>query len=190
MKLQQISFVVILAYLWVMMILLGSIIMETFMVYPNIFHDAPASLELAMKFMSVAGPSDFFPPLGFLSWVTGAGAVLLGWRVKSARYWIVGSLLMILSEGLVSMAFFWPRNTIMFIEGTAVHSAEFLRQTAQEFQTLHWSRLAFNVVGSMLIFVGFLKFYRHMIISEAASVDPADPAPANLASASKVVGGD
>jgi hypothetical protein len=52
----------------------------------------------------------------------------------------------------------------MFIEGTAVHSDAFLRQTAHEFQALHWSRLAFNAVGSALIFSGFLKFYRHRII--------------------------
>lgn len=164
MHLQKISFAVILTYLWVMMILLGSIVLETFMLYPNIFHNPPESLQLSMDFMAVSGPSSFFPPLGFLSWMTGLGAVLLGWRVKSARYWIIGSLLMIISEGLVSMAFFWPRNEIMFIEGTAVHSAEFLRQTAQEFQNLHWSRLAFNVAGSIFIFVGFLNFYRDHIV--------------------------
>jgi hypothetical protein len=71
---QRLAFLVILAYLWVMMILLGAIVMETFMVYPNVFHDPPRSLELGLEFMSVRAPSDFFPPLGFLSWVTGAGA--------------------------------------------------------------------------------------------------------------------
>ena len=115
--------------------------------------------------MSVRAPSDFFPPLGFLCWVTGLAAVILGWRVRAARYWIVGSLLMIVAEGLASMALFWPRNTIMFIEGTAVHSADFLRQTAQEFQNLHWLRLAFNAAGSLLIFTGFLKFYRHQLLA-------------------------
>src|SRR6185503_13299123 len=115
--------------------------------------------------MVVRAPNDFFPPLGFFGWLTGAGSLILGWRVKSARYWILGSLIMIACEGLFSMAFFWPRNTIMFIEGAAVHSAAFLRQTAQEFQTLHWSRLAFNALGSASIFTGFLKFYRHTITS-------------------------
>jgi hypothetical protein len=86
--------------------------------------------------------------------------------VKSARYWILSSLLMIACEGLFSMAFFWPRNEITFIEGPAVHSDELLRQTAQEFQTLHWARVAFNVAASVSIFVGFLKFYRHKITSE------------------------
>ena len=78
MTMQRIPFVVILAYLWVMLILLGSIILETFMLYPNIFHNPPESLELSMEFMAVAGPSDFFPPLGFVSWVTGAASLILG----------------------------------------------------------------------------------------------------------------
>ncbi len=168
-KTQRVAFPVILVYLWVMMILLGAITLETFMVYPNIFHDPPRSLETGLEFMSVRAPSDFFPPLGFLSWITGIGALILGWRVKSARYWILLSLIMIMCEGLVSMVFFWPRNEIMFIEGSAVHSDEFLRQTAQEFQTLHWSRLAFNAAAFVSIFVGFLKFYRYRVLSHVAS---------------------
>ena len=163
---QRLAFLVILAYLWVMMILLGAIVMETFMVYPNVFNDPPRSLELGLQFMSVRAPSDFFPPLGFLSWASGTGALILGWRVKSARYWILLSVLMIVCEGLFSMAFFWPRNEIMFIEGTAVHSADLLRQVAREFQTLHWARVAFNVVASASIFVGFTRYYRHMLTSE------------------------
>src|ERR671916_3482315 len=165
MKRQWITFAFALVYLWVMMILLGSIVLETFMVYPNIFHDAPRSLETTMEFMVVRTPGDFFPPLGFLSWLTGTGALILAWRVKSARYWILGSLIVIVCEGLFSMAFFWPRNTIMFTEGTEVHSDAYLKQIAQEFQTLHWSRLAFNAAGSASIFIGFLRFYRHLLTS-------------------------
>jgi len=166
MKRQQIAFAFALVYLWVMMILLGSIVLETFMVYPNIFHDAPRSLETTIEFMVVRTPGDFFPPLGFLSWLTGTGALILAWRVKSARYWILGSLIMIVCEGLFSMAFFWPRNTIMFTEGTEVHSAAYIRQVTHEFQTLHWSRLAFNAAGSASMFVGFLKLYRHRIVPQ------------------------
>ena len=61
-KLQRLTFPIVTAYLWVMMVLFGAIVMETFMVYPNVFADPPASLELAMDFMAVSGPSDFFPP--------------------------------------------------------------------------------------------------------------------------------
>jgi hypothetical protein len=171
MNLQRITFGVLLIYLWVMMILLGSIMLETFMIYPNIFRDPPASFAVALDFMSVRAPNDFFPPLGFASWVTGAASLLLSWRVKSARYWVLGSLLMIVGEGLASMALFWPRNTILFVEGTAVHSVEFLRQTASEFETMHWLRVVFNTLGAALIFTGFLKFYRDMIVGSHHGVE-------------------
>jgi hypothetical protein len=170
MTFQRFGFWIILTYLWIMMMLLGAIILETFMVYPNIFHNPPESLALGLEFMSERAPNDFFPPLGFASWVTGLASLIVGWRVKSARYWILGSLLMIIGEGVASMLLFWPRNTIMFIEGPAVHSAEFLIQTAREFETMHWLRVIFNALGSAMIFTGFLKYYRHLIAPTLLSV--------------------
>lgn len=158
---QKLATVVTLAYAWVLMILFGAIVLETFMVYPNVFADPPASLELAMGFLSVTGPSDFFPPFGLATWVLGAAALLLTWRDRQARWWIALSLVAIVGEGLASMAYFWPRNEIMFVEGLAVHSPEYLTQVAQEFETWHWrSRTGFNVVATVAAFVGFLRVYR------------------------------
>lgn len=120
-----------------------------------------------MDFAVVRGPRDFFPPVGTLAFLTGIGTLILGWRVKAARYWILGSVTVILiGEFLLSAAFFWPRNTIMFEEGTAVHSVAYLKQTAREFQAGHWLRLAMSAAASALSFVGFLKFYRHRISSQ------------------------
>ena len=54
-------------------------------------------------------------------------------------------------------------------ESTAEGSgAETLRQTAAEFQMLHWSRLAFNAVSAASIFVGFVAVYRQRVLAEAA----------------------
>jgi hypothetical protein len=168
-KIQRLAFPVVTAYLWVMMVLLGAIVLETFMIYPNVFSDPPASLELAMDFMSVSAPNDFFPPLGFLSWVLGAGALVLCWPVKAARWWILFSLAMIVCEGVASMLYFWPRNEIMFVEGPGVHSAEYLEHVAREFETWHWrSRLGFNALAAVSAFVGFLRFYRHRLVSQDA----------------------
>jgi hypothetical protein len=142
---------------------------ETFTVYPNVFADPPASLELTMDFVAVSGPSDFFPSLGFLSWVLGAGAVFLCWRVKAARWWILFSLAMMVCEGVASMLFFWPRNEIMFVEGLEVHSAEYLKRVAREFEEWHWrSRMGFNALASVSAFVGFLRLYRHRLLSRVA----------------------
>ena len=114
MKRQHITFPFVLAHAWVLMILFGALVFDTLIVYPNTFHDVPRSLERAMAFATVRGPGDFFPPLGFASWITGIGSLILAWRIKPARYWVLASLVVIACEGLFSMAFFWPRNTIMF----------------------------------------------------------------------------
>lgn len=165
-KIRSFAFPVVTAYLWVMMTLFGAIVLETFMIYPNVFADPPESLELTMDFLSVSGPSDFFPPFGFLSWVLGAAALVLSWRVKSVRWWIAFSLAMIVCEGVASMLFFWPRNEILFVEGLRVHSAEYLEQVAREFETWHWrSRLGFNAAAAVAAFVGFTRLYRHRLLA-------------------------
>ena len=158
---QHIAYFFMIAYLWVTIIILGAFALEVFMVYPNIFYDVPNSLETAMEFMVVASPSTFFPPIGFASWVMGLGALIFSWRVKSARYWMLGSVLMMILLGMISMVFEWPRNEIMFIEGSSVHSVSFLQQTAREFLMINWLRVVLNTMGAIFVFTGFLKFYRY-----------------------------
>lgn len=161
--LKKVTFGSVLIHLWVQWILLGSMMLNTFMVYPNIFYDAPNSLELALEFMAVAGPHSYFPPLGATSILTGILAVVLVWKIKQARYWILFSMIMIVLEGATSIIFEWPRNEIMFIEGTEIHSVEFLKQIANEFLIVHGFRVACNVIGSILIFIGFMKYYKHSL---------------------------
>jgi hypothetical protein len=162
---KNIAFISVLSHLWVQWIMLGSILLDTFMVYPNIFHNIPHSFKVGLDFMEVASPHTYFPPLGLLSGITGILALILAWKIRSARYWILFSVVMMVLEGASSIIFEWPRNEIMFIDGVAVHSVEYLKQTAQEFLVVHGFRVAFNIIGSILIFVGFLKYYRYRIIA-------------------------
>lgn len=162
-----ITFAFFLTHLWVLMIRLGAILFETLILYPDVFHDVPRSLEVGMEFMVVRGPHNFFPPVGNFAMLTGVGALVLGWRVKSARYCILGSVIVVfVGEFLFSVAFFWPRSTIMFEEGATVHSVAYLEQTAQEFQIGHWLRVAMSAATSVLSFMGFSNFYRHRITAQ------------------------
>ena len=165
---QRIVLFIVGSYLWIMMILLGSIMLETFMVYPNVFYNPPDSFTAALEFMKVRTPHDFYPPFGFVSWLLGAASLVAAWPVARARRWIAVSLAMIVAEGLVSVVFFWPRNAIMFVEGSAVHSAAMLRKTAEEFQHLHWWRVVFNIAGSAAIFKAFLVYYRGVVAAETS----------------------
>jgi hypothetical protein len=159
-RLQRLAYPVVLVYLWVMMIMLGAIVLETFMIYPNIFRNAPESLAYASGFFTEASPATFFRPLGMLTWGIGIAAVILSWPLSDVRRWVVLSLLCIVADGVASMLFFWPRNTVMFTEGLAVHSAEVLRQTAEQFEQLHWLRVAFNAASAVFAFIGFVALDR------------------------------
>lgn len=164
-KVERIAFPAVMVFLWVVMTLFGAIVLETLMIYPNVFADPPDSLELSMEFMSVAGPSDFFPPLGLACWIFGAVALVLTLRTRNVRWWIVLALAALIAEGVVSWMFFWPRNDIMFVEGLTVHSAEYLHQIAHQFETWHWrSRMAFNTIAAVSTFIGFLMLYRNRIL--------------------------
>ena len=82
-------------------------VFDTLIVYPNVFYDVPRSLDTAMAFAVVRGPSVFFSPRHPLALLTGIETRILGWRVKAARYWILGSVTAILvGEFLLSAAFF------------------------------------------------------------------------------------
>ncbi|MBD5787418.1 DUF1772 domain-containing protein [Cellulosimicrobium terreum] len=152
------------------MILLGAVVLETFMVYPNVFSDPPESLELAMEFLAVSGPSDVFPPLGFLSWTLVVAALLLCWRQRDARWWLLLSLAMAVGEGVASILYFWPRNEIMFVEGLAVHPPEYLAQVVREFETWHWrSRMGFSVLAAVGAFVAYTRVYRARVLSGPAT---------------------
>jgi hypothetical protein len=156
----KVKFATVVAYHWVLMIFLGAITFETLILYPNIFRDAPASLEQAVDFMKI-GPADFFPPVGMALLLTGAASVVLNWRDKNVRRWLLASVLIILfGEFLFSALFFWPRNTIMFIEGAAVHSADVLQRTAREFEALHWVRLGLCLPASVFSFLALLRYRR------------------------------
>ncbi|GGS34156.1 DUF1772 domain-containing protein [Actinokineospora fastidiosa] len=152
--------VVAAAFTWIAMLSFGGILVETIVIYPNVFHDPPASLASAVDFFTVTGPADLFPPLGAATGIAALAALALAWRTR-ARLWFAAALLcLVVGEFLFSMLFFWPRNDIMFEEGLAVHTAEVLRRTAVEFETGHWVRLAMSAVTATLGFVGLLRLWR------------------------------
>jgi hypothetical protein len=160
-------------YVWVAMVVFGGILVETIIIYPNVFHDVPASLAGSMEFFVVTGPADFLPPMEAVTVVAAVVTLLVVRQVPRARLWIGGSLVsLVLGESLFSMLYFWPRNDIMFEEGVAVHSVEFLRQTAMEFESGHWVRLAMSGVTAALAFTGLLRLHR-----ECVSTPDHDKAP-------------
>jgi hypothetical protein len=146
---------------WTATVLFGAILFETLIVYPNIFHDVPRSLETAVRFAAVRGPHHFFPPMGMLTILSACGAIVSAWRNRPVRYLFIASFaLIVVFEFLFSALFFWGRNTIMFDEGLRVHSATYLSRVAREFQAGHWIRLLASGIASLTAFIGLTEFCR------------------------------
>jgi hypothetical protein len=155
------------AFAWVATFAFGALLVETLLLYPNIFADVPASLTRALAFMSVSAPNDVLPPLGALTIGTAAAAVALTLRHRRLRWWTIGAALSIaLGELLFSAVWFWPRNTIMFVEGPAVHDALYLQQVAAEFQAGHWLRVVAGAVTAVLAFAAMLRTHREAVAAE------------------------
>lgn len=166
MRREKLAFAASAVYVWTAMLAFGGIAVETIIIYPNVFYDVPRSLDQAVEFFAVTGPADFVRPMGAAILVVGAATLALVWPDRAARFWIGLSLLSLFLGGfLFSMIYFWPRNEIMFTEGLAVHSIEFLRQTAFEFETAHWLRLALSGVTATLALVGFLRTHRRRVLA-------------------------
>ncbi len=143
-------------YTWTMVLLLGGLLVETFMIYPNIFHNAPERFAIALRFMAVTGPAQYFRPFGMASVALGVLTTAVCWPSRAIRWWVLASLVMIGIEGLVSMLYFWPLNRFLFVEGAAVHSTDALRQAAIHFQTWHWARVTLNAASAIFTFVALI----------------------------------
>ncbi len=157
----RLTWIALIALVWAAMMSFGGVAAETVMLYPNIFGDAPASLDRAREFMVAGGPSDYFPPLGASVVVLSVAATVLTWRDRRLRWWIAGAAAVFVAcEFLFSVVFFWPRNDIMFVDPVGTHSPEYLRQVAEEFVAGHWVRLAGGAVTAALAFTALLVWTR------------------------------
>ncbi len=175
----KLTWIVLIALVWTAMLSFGGVAAETVMLYPNIFGDAPASLDRTREFMVMSGPSDYFPPLGATVVLSSVAAVLLTWRDQRLRWWIAsGAVVFVACEFLFSVVFFWPRNEIMFVDPVGTHSPEYLRQVAEEFVAGHWVRLAGGAVTAALAFTALLHFSRDTARTPAAH-RAASPVPAS-----------
>lgn len=164
--------VALIALVWTAMLSFGGVAAETVMLYPNVFGDPPASLDRAREFLVAGGPSDYFPPLGATVVVSSLVATALTWREPRLRWWVVGAATVFTAcEFLFSVAFFWPRNEIMFVDPVGTHPPEYLRQVAEEFVAGHRVRLVGGAVTSALAFTALLRWVRGSAPAPAERVE-------------------
>jgi hypothetical protein len=144
------------------MIIFGAALFTAVVIYPNWFHDIPRSLEIGREFFVAKNFGGYSRPLVTLFALAGFGVLLFGWRAKSARYWILSSILFGTAVEMAVFKYCEPRLEIIS-QSTALHSAAYLKQIAQEFQTAHLLQLGAMFVVAALSWTGLLKIHRYKV---------------------------
>ena len=152
------AFLIIFLFTYLQVLMTGTVLFQTFVMYPNIFRNPSESLDLSMDFFKAVTPADFFPPFGSAIIGTGILCLILSYNNRKVFYYLLASVLLLFGgDGVLSILYLWPRNTILFIEGVEKHSAETLRMVSIEFNRVHYVRLLTSTMASILAMIGLIK---------------------------------
>ncbi|MEV0541221.1 hypothetical protein [Nocardia salmonicida] len=156
-----------------------TMISETVFLYPNYFHDIPASLIVADEFTAVVSVGSVMRPLGAVLMLTGVVAVGATLWSKTSRTWTLASMLSLVSGlFLLSALYLWPRWTILF-DDRALHTVDELHRTAKEIEVAHTVRVALGALTALFAVIAALRIYRDRILlgveSTTATTRSKDP---------------
>ncbi|MGW0248501.1 hypothetical protein ACWDYH_17895 [Nocardia goodfellowii] len=167
--------VIIGAYAGVAFFVFSAAAAETVLLYPNILRDIPESLQMTQDFMSVIGVGDVMRPLGGLMMVSALIAAAASVRYRTARPWVAASVAAMLSgQFLLSVAYLWPRATILF-DDRAKHTIDEIESAADEFVIGQYFRIAAAGLAALFAVIAARKIYRAKILAELSQSTP--PAP-------------
>ena len=142
----------------------GALLFDLVVLYPNVFANIPASLELTSEYLTVANPGTLFPRVGQATLLSGIIAVAFNWRVSKARNILLFSLAILFGGTyLITELFFNGRNEILFLEGVAQHSVGELQAVSREFLLVNWVRVA-------VVFVAPWLAQAALLISHASAI--------------------
>jgi uncharacterized membrane protein len=94
--------------------LLGAAAYESVVMAPNYAARVPVSLEHIRAFFVVTNPSAFFRRIAPATEGLLLLAVVLNWRLPSARWWLVAALVALAAGDVITFTFHYPRNALLF----------------------------------------------------------------------------
>jgi uncharacterized membrane protein len=130
---------------------------------PNWSANVPASLVPYRANLAHAHPGHFFQvfvPVTFLALLASA---VLGWReAGAARAWRLAAAAGILLVEVFTLAYFFPRNEVLFFGPLEAHSADALRAAAREWVLGNHARVALTVAAALCATSALLRAVRAM----------------------------
>ncbi len=148
-------------YVCLMLIVLGGTIFSVLVEYPNWFANVPSSLEATRSFYKVFHPGHFFQTTAPLAFVTGIAFVITGWRISSARNFVLMSLAALVAAEMLTFIYIYPRLGVMFGPNAPTKTVDAMRQAAQQFTNADRIRTGLSVIASALAVAAMFKFFRY-----------------------------
>ncbi|WP_067655465.1 hypothetical protein [Nocardia harenae] len=159
--------VVVGGYAAVASLAFAATLIETTLLYPNIFRDVPASLALSEEFMSEVAIGDVMRPLGAALLFTALLALAAAVRYRLARRWVLLSLLpLLIGQAVLSMLYQWPRATMLFDDRARYTTAE-IQRAADEFLLGHYARIGAAFLTAALAVTALLVCHRALVRTAA-----------------------
>jgi hypothetical protein len=120
-------------------------------------HDIPNSLMATRAYMSVANPGTFFRVFSPMSQVISLLALIICWRAGArVRIYCAVALVLAVSGDLLTFAYFFPRNAILFTDPLNT-DPELLKRTWSEWTTMNWPRSGIVVVQIIFDYLALMR---------------------------------
>ncbi len=139
--------------------LLGAGVLDTYVSFPNWFHNVPDSVATARQFYSFRNPGMVFIPLLLLVILSGVGFVVAAWKVEPARIWVLVGTVLFVAIAVLNVGFIYPRIVTLVGTGSEMQTLEALQAAAQEMQVLIQVRLVLTIIGTGFAVFGLWRFY-------------------------------
>jgi len=115
---------------------------------PNWGADIPNSISAARAYFSVTNPGTFFRLFSPINQVLALVAVIVSW--KNFRYLAIAVLATALLADIMTFAYFYPRNAVMFV---APIDEGAIRAAWSQWSTMNWLRSLLCLVNTVLAFI-------------------------------------
>ena len=126
--------------------------------------DLPNSIGVARHYFKSVNPGDFYRIFSPLNQLLGLVALIAFWKVSpTVRLYLGIALLLYVLADVLTFAYFYPRNDIMF-KTAALTDIGTLKMALTEWQIMNWVRSMVLLVGLCFSFASLHKIYCKLFI--------------------------
>jgi hypothetical protein len=122
--------------------------------------DIPNSISTARAYFATVNPGNFFRIFSPANQLFALLALILFWKLApSIRYTLGAAFLLYLAADIMTFAYFYPRNDVMFT-AAQLTDHNLLKKTWSEWNSMNWVRSAIILLGLIFSFISLEKVFK------------------------------